>query len=161
MTRNIKRSINANFLLIIFHYSLDQSKEFQNDLISATEKDGRFDLIIDCVNSHDVWLTSPKILHKNAKYVNVGFDSSPGMLKAIGRNLSYHFLPVWLGGVPTKYVRPAAVGTRETMDILEDLINKGVIKPINDSIFEWEQAKEAYARLQTNRTIGKVVVKVP
>ena len=83
------------------------------------------------------------------------------MLKAIGRNLSYHFLPVWLGGVLTKYVRPAAVGTRETMDILEDLINKGVIKPINDSIFEWEQAKEAYARLQTNRTIGKVVVKVP
>lgn len=98
---------------------------------------------------------------KDGKYANVGFDSSQGTLTAIARNLSYSLLPTWLGGVPTKYIRPAAVGTRESMDVLEDLINQGVITPINDSVFEWEQAKEAYARLQTNRTIGKVVIKVP
>lgn len=75
--------------------------------------------------------------------------------------MSYSLLPTWFGGVPTKYVRPAGVGTRKTMDILEDLVNKGVVKPINDSVFEWEQVKEAFARLQTNQTIGKVVIKVP
>jgi len=47
------------------------------------------------------------------------------------------------------------------MDDLEELVNKGVIVPINDSVFEWDQIKEAFDRLQTNRTIGKVVIKVP
>ncbi len=43
---------------------------------------------------------------------------------------------------------------------ITSLINNGVIKPVIDKVFPFEQTNEAMAYVETGRTKGKVVVKV-
>lgn len=138
-----------------------RNEQFQSNLLAETEKDGQFDLILDCVESYDVLAISPKILKKGAVYGNVGFDTTNGMLSAIKRNLSYHLLPSFLGGIPSNYQRIAAIPNEETLNKLYEYLEKGITSPVIDSTFEWDQTKEAFEKVETNHCTGKVVVKVP
>jgi len=46
------------------------------------------------------------------------------------------------------------------LDQITSLIDAGVIKPVMDRIFPFEQTNEALAYVETGRARGKVVIKV-
>lgn len=48
----------------------------------------------------------------------------------------------------------------ERMATLDTYVQNGTLKPIIDSVFAFDKAKEAYERLMSNRAMGKVVVLV-
>ena len=48
----------------------------------------------------------------------------------------------------------------ERMKLLGTFVQDGTIKPVIDSTFSFEQAKDAYDRLMSNRAMGKVIISV-
>jgi D-arabinose 1-dehydrogenase-like Zn-dependent alcohol dehydrogenase len=48
--------------------------------------------------------------------------------------------------------------TEENTNQMFSMVNKGTIKPIIDSIFDFNNVKQAYERLDSSRAKGKVVI---
>jgi len=53
-----------------------------------------------------------------------------------------------------------ATVTRKFADEVVPLIERGLVAPVIDSVFQLDQIREAHARLESNETFGKVVVLV-
>ncbi|NOX38031.1 MAG: NAD(P)H-quinone oxidoreductase [Calditrichaeota bacterium] len=50
--------------------------------------------------------------------------------------------------------------TREFQENLLPLFTSGVLKPIIDRVFPWEQVQEAHRYMEANRNIGKIVLRI-
>lgn len=68
--------------------------------------------------------------------------------------------PRWLGGVKAKYSWIRVKNNVVDMKALQSLVTNGQLRPIVDSVHEFESALEAYDRIMTSRATGKVVVKI-
>lgn len=86
-------------------------------------------------------------------------DGSIWSILGMLRNMSSLFLPWWLGGVARKSTvcGPIRGGLSEFNE--RYLLNNTVKCPI-DSKFDFDQAPQAYERIMTGRTLGKVIVRV-
>jgi hypothetical protein len=103
-------------------------------------------------------------------------DLTQGVFSALRKLVSYFLRPAWLGGVPRAYSRPKEIATRENMDELCDFVDRGrltsslpfsfadpylgVIVPMVDSQYDFEEAVDAFERLMSNQATGKVIVRV-
>lgn len=50
--------------------------------------------------------------------------------------------------------------TKEFKEFAYKKISKGIIKPVIDKIYDWTDAAEAHTRMEENKNIGKIVLKV-
>jgi len=50
--------------------------------------------------------------------------------------------------------------TKDFKDFAYEKISKGIIKPVIDKIYDWTDVAEAHKRMEENRNIGKIVLKV-
>ncbi|KZT18108.1 NAD-P-binding protein [Neolentinus lepideus HHB14362 ss-1] len=57
-------------------------------------------------------------------------------------------------------IRGILIGSRDQFESMNRLIIAQKLKPIVDKVFTFEQAKEAYAYLESQKHVGKVVIKV-
>ncbi|KZT21274.1 NAD-P-binding protein [Neolentinus lepideus HHB14362 ss-1] len=57
-------------------------------------------------------------------------------------------------------IRGILIGSRDQFKSMNRLITAQKLKPIVDKVFTFEQAKEAYAYLESQKHVGKVVIKV-
>ncbi|CAO1626532.1 unnamed protein product [Parajaminaea phylloscopi] len=143
------------------HETFDYSDaHFLDSLQKSCESKRPFDVILDCVDSIDIWHKSAALLIEAGVFMNVGMDTSSGLARTAYRLMSYYVWPRFLGGVPRRYARPAGFGTRERMDELRELIERGVLVPLVDSEFDFEHAHDAFERLKSNKATGKVVIHV-
>ncbi|PWN34906.1 GroES-like protein [Meira miltonrushii] len=129
-------------------------------LIEFAQKEGQFDVILDCADAFDIWKIGEKVLVPNGSYTNVGMDLTQGIIPALRRLVSYFLLPTWLGGVGRAYKRPEEIATKENMIELDELVRKGVVVPLIDSEYEFEKSLDAFAHLMSNRATGKVIIKL-
>jgi NADPH:quinone reductase-like Zn-dependent oxidoreductase len=51
--------------------------------------------------------------------------------------------------------------TRAFSDEVLPLLERGDVRPVIDTVFDLEQIRDAHARLESNQTFGKVVLRVP
>ena len=56
--------------------------------------------------------------------------------------------------------RPIGVGSREGLQTLARAVEMAGIKPVIDQVFDFEQAREAFAHLEGGTHIGKVVIRI-
>lgn len=56
-------------------------------------------------------------------------------------------------------IRPITVGDRPNLEDLVAAVRMAALKPVVDSIFEFERAKEAFARLNAGNHIGKIIIR--
>ena len=69
--------------------------------------------------------------------------------------------PTWLGGTPRRWQKlPVMSVTKEKLMGLARFVDEGKLKPVVDSVFEFEDVQGAYERMMSNRALGKVVVRV-
>lgn len=128
-------------------YGLDQESLVRH-LSSTCEKEGLFDMIIDCHGSQKLWLSAEKLLKSGSghHYVTVGprFPSMTysGMLTIIWQMITNLFTPVWLGGVNRSYKQAASFINQEKLQRVRKLAEDGVIKPHVGGVFKFEDAKE-------------------
>ncbi|KAK7030764.1 quinone oxidoreductase [Favolaschia claudopus] len=68
--------------------------------------------------------------------------------------------PRWLGGVARKYTTPSLNFDKTHIEIVRDLAEKGAVKPVIDSVFSFDDVKQAFEKLMTKHAKGKVVVQI-
>lgn len=50
--------------------------------------------------------------------------------------------------------------TKEFKDFAYEKIKKGIIKPVVDKVFNWKDVAEAHKRMEENKNIGKIILKI-
>ena len=126
-----------------------------------------YDLVL---NSQDTKTLekSLTILKKGGKILSISGPPDPGFGEQIQANFFFKIILKFLSGAIRKKARRLGVNysflfmraNGAQLTKITSLINAGVIKPVIDKIFSFEQTNEALAYVETGRSKGKVVIKV-
>ncbi|VUC24946.1 unnamed protein product [Clonostachys rosea] len=121
--------------------------------IAADPTRGPFDAIIDCVGDDTLFHRSPGYLKVNGKFLSI--EGGP-----LG-HLTLKRLPAILGGTPRGFVNVFSKPTPVSVNMVIGWIERGWMKELPvDSTFQMDDAIQAFEKLGTNRTVGKIFVKV-
>lgn len=102
-----------------------------------------YDLVFDMLGG-DTLERSFKVLKKGGTLVSIKGQDTDGLAAKHGVRFEWFFMSPD-GAMLAK---------------LGDLISKGIVKPVIDSVYPMDQASDAYDRLATGRAVGKIVVSV-
>ncbi|CDO71612.1 hypothetical protein BN946_scf184911.g82 [Trametes cinnabarina] len=139
----------------------DYTKSPLHEQLIAANPTPKYDVFLEAVGVLDptLFLKSEAYLDPHGVFISVGPQGS-----GVGNYV--HFVwnvllkPGFLGGVKRKWklvsVKPVEKDIREFAKLVEE----GKIKPVVDSVYEFEDALKAYERILTKRATGKVVVRV-
>jgi NADPH:quinone reductase-like Zn-dependent oxidoreductase len=137
----------------------------KNDVLTASKQYGPYDVILDCVGGTELlpYLNSGLLKSNQSVYLTiVGDKTSRGV---IGGTASYLFTPSMilrsfksLIGLGPRYYCINLSPTEENTNQMFYMLNKGTIKPMIDSVFGFDNVKQAYERLDSSRVKGKVVI---
>lgn len=125
---------------------------------SLKQKGVQFDHIFDSVFfNFDLYWQSHQYLKPGGKFVTIAGSPS---LSFIANILTVFLLPGFLGGGKRPFQFVTATANVPEYEKLGALIKEGKVKPVIESVLELEEAGKGYAKLKSNRTRGKIVIKV-
>jgi alkaline phosphatase D len=105
-----------------------------------------------------LYKASSSFLLPKGKFIQIGMTPSIGGIKMVGGNM---LLPGFLGGGRNSYSVLMAKPSNDALNQIGEWMKKGKVRGVVDSVFEWEDASQAFEKLKTGRARGKVVVRVP
>lgn len=111
------------------------------------ETAGPFDLVFD-VTSYETPLTCARMLGRRGRFISTGGDFA----SMFGTPL-YRIFGIRAGTVVVE-------SYRRDLEALTDMVARGALRPIVDSVFSLDDSGEAYRRSRTGRCRGKVVIDV-
>ena len=125
----------------------------------------RFDMILDNVGSFDLYNASPKFMKEKGDFMAVALESTSahrGIFSILLNVVAALCLPTWLGGVPRRFRMGIMTLNAEDVKKIGELIERKEIKPILDSVwnFDADGVKGAYQKIMTGHAVGKVVIKI-
>ncbi|MBI1343251.1 MAG: zinc-binding dehydrogenase [Terrimonas sp.] len=111
---------------------------------------------------------SLRILKPAGQLISLTGPPTPEFAKQLGLAWHLKLLTIFLSSGTKKYARKQHVNFTflfmraqgEQLSQITKLIESGVIKPVMDKVFPFEQTNKAMAYVETGRTKGKVVIKV-
>ncbi|KAF5588713.1 zinc-type alcohol dehydrogenase [Fusarium pseudoanthophilum] len=125
-----------------------------------------FNTIIDTLGHQALYLASPSYLVPQGNYSSVGIKPPtffvPDFLRAVLQMKLNEWWPVspWLGGVGRKWLGTSMMSpTLEDRQAVADMLGRGDLKLVKDSIWPFEETKEAYRKLGGLHARGKILVK--
>jgi NADPH:quinone reductase-like Zn-dependent oxidoreductase len=103
--------------------------------------DFKFDVVIDALGIQEIWDYCALYLKESGLFVTVGVALADYTLSSMFEVaylmiLKNVLLPVWLGGVPRKYVLVTALVTSARLQELGKLMEEGKLKVTVDSVWE-------------------------
>ena len=107
----------------------------------------KYDLVFDAVGK-STYLKSRPVLKSKGNYVT----TLPSPVAFLWKGLTT-FTPQSAG---TMWVKP----TTEDLKALQGYIDTGSLRPVIEKIYKHDQIKEAMRQAETNRTVGKLVVRM-
>ncbi|KDQ33856.1 hypothetical protein PLEOSDRAFT_1033378 [Pleurotus ostreatus PC15] len=144
---------------------IDYTKELIHKYLTSHPPSPKFHGIIDAYG-----LSDPSLYTHSAAYMvpdGVFVTTTPVphriSLKEIGyfvKTLAATTWPAWLGGIPREFKFPALKANKADLEALRDLVAEGKVVGVVDSVYEMQDALQAYERILTWRATGKVVVKI-
>ncbi len=144
-TRNVAmvRSIGADHVI-------DYTQE------DFTEREQRYDLILDCVANHSL-SAFRRVLSPKGNYIMVGAAGGGGrwMIALLARLIKALVLRCF---VSQKLVMVGAKASKEDLIILHDLMQAGKVTPVIDRRYSLNEVPEALRYLETGHARGKVVI---
>ncbi|KAI0767112.1 NAD-P-binding protein [Fomes fomentarius] len=106
---------------------------------------------------HVIEIGGPGTVVKSAN--TVGYGGSVHLVGFVAGQADVNSLPAQVHRKGA-FVRGILIGSRTQFEDLNRLISAVKLKPVVDKVFGFEQAQEAYAHLQSQKHVGKVVIKV-
>ena len=127
------------------------------NVVQALKANGQaFALAVDNVGSPpELYGAAEHYLRAGAKYVQVGMPISLASLSTV---ISRMFCPSMLGGGKRAYEMLQVKNELDLFIQISEWMKAGRVKAVIDSIFEFEDAPKAYAKLKEGRAKGKIVV---
>ncbi|KAF5717884.1 zinc-type alcohol dehydrogenase [Fusarium globosum] len=126
-----------------------------------------FNAIIDTLGHQALYLASPSYLVPGGNYSSVGIKPPtffvPDFLRAVLQMKLNEWWPVspWLGGVGRRWLGTSMMSpTLDDRQAVADMLGRGDIKLVKDSIWPFGETKEAYRKLGGLHARGKILVKV-
>ncbi|RFU72298.1 zinc alcohol dehydrogenase [Trichoderma arundinaceum] len=126
-----------------------------------------FDAIIDTLGHQSLYVNSPSYLVPSGTYSSVGIKppdfSIPNFLRAVWQMKLNEWWPVsrWLGGVGRLWRGVSMMEpTLEDRERIAGMLGRGEIRVVRDSVWQFGDVKEAYAKLGGLHASGKVLVRV-
>lgn len=111
---------------------------------------------------------SLRILKPGGKLISISGPPDPGFARELGLNVVLKIVMFFLSfatkrkarrlGVHYSFLFMKAEGSQ--LGKITDLINAGIIRPVIDKVFPFDQANEALAYVEGGRAKGKVVIQV-
>jgi NADPH:quinone reductase-like Zn-dependent oxidoreductase len=137
----------------------------EKDVITTSKQYGPYDIILDCVGGTELipHLNTGLLKSNQSVYLTIVGDKTSRSV--MGGIASYLFTPSMvlrslksMIGLGPRYYCINLSPTEENTNQMFSMVNKGTIKPIIDSIFDFNNVKQAYERLDSSRAKGKVVI---
>lgn len=131
----------------------------KSDIVEQLNNLGNpFNLVLDNVGTpSNLYRASNKFLVPNGTFVQVGLGMD---LSALRQFLGNMLLPGFLGGGRRKYLFTVTKPNQNDLKQLATWAQNGQIKAVVDSVYDFHAVPEAFVRLKTGRSRGKVVVRV-
>src|SRR5690242_3951728 len=122
----------------------------QADIIEQlNRRETRFEAIIDNVGTpSNLYRASQRFLQPSGTFVQVGLGMD---LRALRQFLGNMFIPSSLGGGKAKYVFAVTKPNGADFNQLAAWVEKRKIHAVIDSVYDFKNAPEAFARLKTGR----------
>jgi NADPH:quinone reductase-like Zn-dependent oxidoreductase len=129
------------------------------DVIQELRKGGlQYDLIVDNVTmAGPIYTNSHHYLKKTGRYVTVAAGPDLSSIIGMAKILAH---PSWLGGGRRRAAFVGLKPDREELVKLAGWTKNGKLKPFIEKVYGFDETADAYERLKTGRTRGKLVVKV-
>jgi NADPH:quinone reductase-like Zn-dependent oxidoreductase len=129
------------------------------DLVQELKRGGlQYDLIVDNVNlGGPLYTMSHHYLKETGRYVTI--IAGPDLSTVIGM-VKLNAQPAWLGGGRRRAGFVARKADEEELVKLAGWIREGKMKPSIEKVYLLDEAAEAFRRLKSGRTRGKLVIKV-
>lgn len=121
-----------------------------------------FQLVVDNVGISprgqvDLYTAANSFLKDDGWFIQVGGGASAEMLKA---TLKRALLPGMFGGGKRQWKMIKTAQSHADLVTIFEWIKEGKVKVPIDEVFDFNKAPEAYIKLKTGRTKGKIVIKV-
>jgi len=144
---------------------VDYTKESLPQYLTANGVDKKFDYILEAVGIVDpsIYVRSDSYLSPMGAYLSVGpqpKNLSASELFNLVKTIKAMITPRFLGGNKARFVHMLVVNEQKDLEQFQEYVAQGTLKPIVDSVFDFDKALEAYDRLMSGRATGKVVVKI-
>jgi len=130
-----------------------------SDVVEALTRSARpFDLVVDNVGSSaSLYWKCPHFMTPQGKFVQVGAPSNlAGVIDTFKKMLWRSFL----GGGKRKFHLLGARADAAQLAQMGTWMQQGKLKSVIDQVFALEDASKGIEKLKTNRTRGKIVIKV-
>ncbi|MCI5077843.1 NAD(P)-dependent alcohol dehydrogenase [Oricola sp.] len=141
---NVTGVAGADNLDLVRSLGADDVVDYSKQTI--TELHSRFDVVLDTVGKL-TYATAKRVLKPGGRYVPLEFS---------GREMIEALLAKLTGG--PKMILNVSGDSREDMQCLADLMEKGELRAVVDSQYPLEQIAEAHRRVETRHARGAVVV---
>lgn len=130
----------------------------QDVVQTLIRKGQQYDLIVDNVfNGAEIYWSSHKYLKPEGRYVTIAGGAEFSVIKNM---LSIFLWPSVLGGGQRKFQFVTCAANAVQYAELAKWLSEGKMKTVIEREYKLEEAGEAYERLKSGRTRGKLVVKV-
>jgi reticulon-4-interacting protein 1, mitochondrial len=167
-TGKVVTSCSSRNIELVKKYGADEAIDYTivnlSLHLSQTYSDSRFDLILDCVGSFEMFRACPAFLKPQGDFVIIGMDvphTSMGLIATLIKIATVMFLPTFLGGVPRRLRLFVMDVSKEHVECVGSLAERKEIRPVVDSIWQFDDGvKEAYSKIMSNHARGKVVIQV-
>ena len=127
--------------------AIDYRSEDYVEVINRETKGSGVDLVLDTVGGETIALSAKVARPLVGRIVSIVDTAHPlSLLEAWGRNLVLHFV------FTPQY--------RAKLDSLTQLIDRGLLRPVVDSVMPWEQIVQAHERLERGGLRGKIVMRL-
>ncbi|ODV77259.1 NAD(P)-binding protein [Suhomyces tanzawaensis NRRL Y-17324] len=144
-----------------------QHKSVLNPVLESVKESGKFDFIMDCAGTSDLFPEISSIVHKDTHYNTIvgdkkanyaSFDLLASII-AYAKSFSRSFASSW-GLTSYHYKHIFLLPGKDWIHEVKPLFELGELVPFVDSVHKFEDLDQAVKRLESNRANGKVIIQV-
>jgi NADPH:quinone reductase-like Zn-dependent oxidoreductase len=128
------------------------------DVVKHLQRQGtQYDLLVDNVGSLELYWNAHDYLKAEGLYINIAGTAT---LTHVVNVLKVSYLPTWLGGGQRAAMFLRRKSSEADFAKIAQWIAEDKLRPVIEKIYALDEAAEAFARLKTGRSKGKMVIKV-
>ena len=158
----IAKALDAEVNAVCSTRNVEQARSLGADRVidytreDFTRGDERYDVILD-VSGTKSWSRYRRVMNPHATLVMVGSPKANPLLGPLGHIIRLK-LAAWRGA--QKAVFFVAKANRPDMDVLQELLESGKVKPVVEKRYELGQVADALRHLGEGHAQGKIVMNV-
>lgn len=137
--------------------AINYKREKFDEVIEEEFENSFIDVILDFVGA-PYWHQNMQVLTMDGRLVHLGLLGGSSVDKIDLGTILRKRLTVRGSTLRNRSDEYKAHLTREFANRFAGLFDEGILRPVIDSVYEWEEAEEAHQRMRHNENAGKIVL---